>query len=42
VVTRLEIGRLQNLISSVDEEAFIIQHSINDIRGGMVKQRGLH
>lgn len=42
VVTRLEIGTLQNLIRSVDEGAFIIQNSINDIQGGMVKQRGLH
>jgi len=42
VVTRLEVGTLQNLVRSVDEDAFIIQHSINDIRGGMVKQRGLH
>lgn len=42
VVTRLEVGTLQNLVRSVDEGAFIIQHSINDIQGGMVKQRGLH
>jgi uncharacterized membrane-anchored protein YitT (DUF2179 family) len=42
VVTRLEVGTLQNLVRSVDEGAFIIQNSINDIRGGMVKQRGLH
>lgn len=42
VVTRLEVGTLQNLVHSVDESAFIIQNSINDIRGGMVKQRGLH
>lgn len=42
VVTRLEVGTLQNLVRSVDEDAFIIQNSINDIRGGMVKQRGVH
>lgn len=42
VVTRLEVGKLQSLIARVDEQAFIIQHSISDIRGGMVKQRGLH
>lgn len=42
VVTRLEVGTLQNLVRAVDEDAFIIQNSINDIRGGMVKQRGLH
>ena len=42
VVTRLEIGTLKNLVHSIDEGAFIIQNSINDIQGGMVKQRGLH
>jgi len=42
VVTRLEVGRLRSLISSIDKNAFIIQHSINDIQGGMIKQRGLH
>jgi uncharacterized membrane-anchored protein YitT (DUF2179 family) len=42
VVTRLEIGKLQGLITSIDDTAFVIQHSINDIRGGKVKQRGLH
>lgn len=42
VVTRLEIGRLKSLIASVDESAFIIQHSIDDIQGGMIKPRGLH
>jgi uncharacterized membrane-anchored protein YitT (DUF2179 family) len=42
VVTRLEVGTLQNLVHSIDEGAFIIQNSINDIQGGMVKQRGLH
>jgi uncharacterized membrane-anchored protein YitT (DUF2179 family) len=42
VVTRLEVGKLQTLINNIDDRAFIIQHSINDIRGGMIKQRGLH
>jgi uncharacterized membrane-anchored protein YitT (DUF2179 family) len=42
VITRLEVAKLQNLITTIDDNAFIIQHSINDIRGGMVKQRGLH
>jgi uncharacterized membrane-anchored protein YitT (DUF2179 family) len=42
VVTRLEIGKLRSLIRSVDDNAFIIQHSINDIQGGMIKTRGLH
>jgi uncharacterized membrane-anchored protein YitT (DUF2179 family) len=42
VVTRLEVGRLKTIVDAIDHKAFIIQHSINDIQGGMVKQRGLH
>jgi uncharacterized membrane-anchored protein YitT (DUF2179 family) len=42
VVTRLEVGKLLSLINEIDNDAFIIQQSINDIQGGMVKQRGLH
>jgi uncharacterized membrane-anchored protein YitT (DUF2179 family) len=42
VVTRLEVGRLKTIVDAIDNKAFIIQHSINDIQGGMVKQRGLH
>jgi uncharacterized membrane-anchored protein YitT (DUF2179 family) len=42
VVTRLEVGSLITIVTSVDEEAVIIQHSINDIQGGMIKPKGLH
>jgi uncharacterized membrane-anchored protein YitT (DUF2179 family) len=42
VVTRLEVGSLTTLVRSVDADAVIIQNSVNDIQGGMVKQRGLH
>jgi len=42
VVTRLEVGKLQTLIKNIDPEAFILQHSINDMQGGMIKQRRLH
>jgi uncharacterized membrane-anchored protein YitT (DUF2179 family) len=42
VITRLEVGSLTTLVRSVDAEAVIIQNSISDIQGGMVKQRGLH
>ncbi len=42
VVTRVEIGRLQGLIKAIDENAFIIQHSINDMQGGMIKKMPLH
>ena len=42
VVTRLEVSKLQSFVLAIDKNAFIVQHSINDIQGGMVKPRGLH
>ncbi|MGA0558595.1 YitT family protein [Larkinella sp. VNQ87] len=42
VVTRLEITRLKDKISEVDEKAFLIEHSIADVKGGMIKPRPLH
>ena len=42
VVTRLEVGSLQAIINSIDPDAFIIQQSINDMQGGMMKKRRLH
>lgn len=38
VVTRLEVGRLQSLVHALDENAFVVQHSINDMRGGTMKR----
>ena len=42
VMTRLEVGNLQNEINKIDPEAFIIYQSINDIKGGFIKKRPLH
>ena len=42
VVTRLELPRLQQKIDSIDEKAFVIQQSIKDTKGGMIKKRRLH
>ncbi|MBA2407110.1 MAG: YitT family protein [Chitinophagales bacterium] len=42
VITRLEVQRLKNEVEKIDPDAFIIQHSINDTKGGMVKKRPLH
>ncbi len=42
VVTRLEVGTLQTIVNNIDPDAFIIQHSINDMQGGMIKKRALH
>ncbi|MBU2995568.1 YitT family protein [Cellulophaga baltica] len=41
VVTRLEIRRLNIEVSKIDANAFIVMHSINDTRGGMIKKRHL-
>lgn len=42
VITRLEVQKLKNEVEKIDRHAFIIQHAINDTRGGMVKKRPLH
>jgi uncharacterized membrane-anchored protein YitT (DUF2179 family) len=42
VVTRLEVQRLIVEIDKIDENAFVVQHTINDTRGGMIKKRSLH
>lgn len=42
VVTRLEVTKLRNLVKSVDKQAFLIMHTVDDTYGGMVKQRPLH
>ncbi len=39
VITRLEISKLNNEIEKIDPKAFVIMHSINDTRGGMIKKR---
>lgn len=42
VATRLEIPGLKQEILKIDPEAFIVQQSIEDITGGVVKRKGLH
>ncbi len=42
VVTRLEVTRILNEISDIDPAAFVIQQSIKDTRGGIIKKRALH
>ncbi len=41
VITRLEISKLNNEIEKIDPNAFVIMHSINDTRGGMIKKRSI-
>jgi uncharacterized membrane-anchored protein YitT (DUF2179 family) len=41
IVTRLEISRLKSEIEMIDEDAFVVMHSIKDTKGGMIKKRPL-
>lgn len=42
VITRLEIQKLKTEIAKADEDAFVVENSVNDIKGGMIKKRPLH
>lgn len=42
VVTRLELQKLLNEIDHIDSHAFIVQNSVSDTKGGMIKKRPLH
>ncbi|HEU4551198.1 MAG TPA: YitT family protein [Chitinophaga sp.] len=42
VVTRLEVHRIIDEIEKIDSRAFIVQHNINDTKGGMIKRRATH
>ena len=41
VITRLELQKLKTEIARLDEEAFVVENSVNDIKGGMIKKRPL-
>jgi len=41
VVTRLEIGRVRKIIDAFDASAFVVQHPLADVRGGMVHRHAL-
>ena len=42
VVTRLEVSQVTDEVNRLDPRAFVIMHSVNDAKGGMVKKRALH
>lgn len=42
VVTRLEIGSVKTIIKAIDENAFIVSHSLSEVEGGVVKRAALH
>jgi uncharacterized membrane-anchored protein YitT (DUF2179 family) len=39
VVTRIEVNKTLNEIDAIDPDAFIIQQSIKDVKGGLIKKR---
>ena len=41
VVTRLEIGRVIRIIDAFDASAFVVQHPLADVRGGVVHRHAL-
>src|SRR3954468_23312782 len=41
VVTRLEIGRVMRIIETFDAGAFVVQHPLADVRGGVVHRHAL-
>jgi uncharacterized membrane-anchored protein YitT (DUF2179 family) len=38
VVTRLEIGRVINIVRELDEQAFVVSHPLADVQGGVVRR----
>lgn len=42
VVTRLEIGRIKNLVAEIDPHAFVTTHALSDVQGGLIKRPALH
>lgn len=42
VITRLELQKLKTEIAKIDSGAFVVENSVNDIKGGMIKKRPLH
>ena len=42
VVTRLEIGRVKNVVNEIDDSAFIVTHPLSDAEGGIIKKTALH
>jgi uncharacterized membrane-anchored protein YitT (DUF2179 family) len=39
VITRLELQKMKTEIAKLDEDAFVVENSVNDIKGGMIKKR---
>ena len=41
VVTRLEIGRVLRIVETFDASAFVVQHPLADVRGGVVHRHAM-
>lgn len=41
IITRLEVSKLKLEIDKIDPNAFVVMHSIKDMKGGMIKKRRL-
>lgn len=41
LITRLELAKLKTEVDKIDKDAFMIMHSIQDAKGGMIKKRPL-
>jgi uncharacterized membrane-anchored protein YitT (DUF2179 family) len=41
VITRLDVSRLVNTVQQVDPAAFIITHSVSEVKGGLIKRHVL-
>lgn len=42
VLTRLELPRVKQIVTGIDESAFIVIHQITDVQGGVIKKRVVH
>jgi uncharacterized membrane-anchored protein YitT (DUF2179 family) len=42
VVTRLEIGKVKQIVKELDPAAFIALHALTGAEGGVIKRRALH
>jgi uncharacterized membrane-anchored protein YitT (DUF2179 family) len=42
LITRLELSKLKTEVENIDKDAFIVMHSIKDVKGGMIKKRPLN
>jgi uncharacterized membrane-anchored protein YitT (DUF2179 family) len=42
VVTRLEIGKVKDVVNEIDPAAFVTTHALSDVKGGLIKRPLLH